>query len=555
MSHQNALTALTRDWLRGITLAGFVPGVRARARVALQDLLEELVAAVRAEPFDPSVGRRVGAELVDLRMSAPQVIGTTVRLLAERLPALSGSDTQDRVFALLEHLTTGFVAAQRNAAVGAAEQLNRSEKIHWRRVQNDLQQRLQHALLHDPRTGLPNEQHLRTHLADLIARAEQKRIGLCLVGLDRYAELADTLGHENAGTLRTAISQRLRQGAPHYVAHLGDDQFALLVPDTYDADDVIKVAEEARNALLAPFPLAGHALRVNATCGVVEDRTAGTHPDHWLRDGRLALGWARADRHDHAVFETVRAEADRGRQRLAAALPAALERGEFLAHYQPIYRLADRAMIGVEALARWQRPGEPEPLAPREFITLAEHTGLIRPLGRLLLTQACRQGVAWRRAGHDLTISVNLSPLQLRDGSLAADVADILHRTGLPAANLQLEITESAALDAADDVLRQLVDLGVGLALDDFGTGFSGLAALARLPVRNAKLAAEFLASDASAVLRHVVALCQALGMTVTAEGIETAGQEELLRKLGCDNGQGFHFARPAPAEQIAAHC
>ncbi|GIE95885.1 putative bifunctional diguanylate cyclase/phosphodiesterase [Paractinoplanes rishiriensis] len=556
-----AVAALTRDWLRDITRAGFVPGIRARARVALHELLEELIAAVRAEPFDPSVGRRIGAELVDLRMSAPPVIGCTVRLLAERLPAvLDGDDDviRDRVLGLLDQVATGFVTAQRNAALGAAEQMNRSEKIHWRRVQHDLQQRLQHALLHDPRTGLPNEQYLRTHLADRVTRAGRARMGLCLLGIDRYAELADALGHDQAGQLLAEIAGRLRQVAErggHLLTHLGDDRFALALAGTCGADDVVKVAEEARHALFAPFPLDGHALHVSVTSGIVEDRAAGTQADHWLRDARLALGWARHDRHDHAVFETGRAEADRSRHRLAAALPAALDRGEFLVHYQPIHRLRDLAVIGVEALARWQRPGEPAPLSPYHFITLAEQTGLIRPLGRLLLEQACRQGVAWREAGRDLMISVNLSPTQLGDPALAADVADILHRTGLPADRLQLEITESAVLDRDGDIVQRLADLGVGLALDDFGTGWSSLAMLSRLPITNVKLAAEFIADagagHATEMLRHVIALCHAIGVTTTAEGVETASQVRLLHELGSDNGQGYHFAPPAPA----VHC
>jgi diguanylate cyclase (GGDEF)-like protein len=560
------LVALTRDWLGGITTAGFVPGVRARARAALHELLEELVAAVRAEPFDPAVGRRIGAELVDLRMSAPPVIGTTVRLLAARLPELMADPDPDRVLALLDHLVTGFVTAQRDAAVDAAEQMNRSEKIHWRGVQHDLQQRLQHAVLHDPRTGLPNEQHLRAHLADTgtgtgtgtETGTGTARLGFCLLGVDQFAELADAFGHDHAGTLLDAIGKRLRhvaEPAGRFLAHVGDDQFAITVADTCDADDVIKVAAEARNAMLAPFPLDGHALRVGLTAGVVEADTDGTHPDHWLRDGRVALRWARQDRHDHAVFEACRAEADRRRHRRAAALPTALEAGEFLAHYQPLYRLADRRVLGVEALARWQRPGEPAPLTPRHFITLAEHTGLIGPLGRMLLEHACQQGMAWRRAGHDLTISVNLSPLQLGDPALAADVADILHRTGLPANRLQLEITESAALEQGYGTLRRLADLGVSLALDDFGTGYSSLAALSWLPIRHVKLAAEFLVDAGgrapAEVLRHVVALCHSLGATVTAEGIETSAQERLLRDLGCDNGQGFHFGGPAPADRV----
>ena len=515
------------------------------------------MAAVRAEPFDPAVGRRIGAELVDLRMSAPPVIGTTVRLLGDVSrrwpPTRRRRRTRTRARpARPPHHRLRHRPARRRGRRSRADEPVREDPL--ARVQTDLQQRLQHALRHDPRTGLPNEQHLRTHLAD----HGRRRRGPPGPLPDRRRPLRGARRHprpRHAGLL-AAIGHRLRQVAKpggHFLAHLGDDQFAIAVTDTCDADDVIKLAEDARHAMLTPFPLDGHALRVGVTAGVVEDQAAGAEPDHWVRDARLALGWARQDRHDHAVFEGPRAEADRYRHRLAAALPAALEAGEFLTHYQPLYRLSDRALIGVEAVARWQRPGEAVPLTPRHFITLAERTGTIRQLGRTLLEQACRQGAAWP----DLVVGVNLSPLQLGDPSFAIDVADILHRTGLPADRLQLEITESATLNQSFDTLRHLADLGVRLALDDFGTGQSGIAALSWLPIRTVKLAAEFIVDTGGRasveVLRHVIALCHALGVTVTAQGIETAGQEQMLQTLGCDHGQGYHFAGPAASSRISA--
>ncbi|WP_127501079.1 putative bifunctional diguanylate cyclase/phosphodiesterase [Actinoplanes solisilvae] len=540
------LAALTDDWLRGVAAAGFVPGVRARARAALHDLLEEFVAAVRAEPFDPAPGTRIGAELVDLRMSAPPVIGTTVHLFAGRLPALLGDDSRGRILELLDRLVTGFVAAQRDAAVRAAEEMNRSEKIHWRAVQLDLQRQLQQAVLHRPDTGLPNEQHLRKTLADL----GEGRLGLMLLRVDRYDELTEALGHDRGARLLTAVARRLRPLG--LLAHLADDLFAVLVTGTSGPDDVLKVADQATRVLAPPFPIDGHRLHVTATAGLVERPAAGVDPGSWLHDARLALGWAPesftlsgpARPEGFAVFDPDRAEAERRRHRLAADMPSALERGEFLLHYQPLVRLADRAVIGVEALARWRRPGDAGLLGPGHFIQLAERTGLIRPLGRRLLEDACR----WGAARPDLLISVNLSPVQLREAGLVGDVADILHRTGLPAARLQLEITETAESLRYRSELAALGALGVRLALDDFGTGYSSLAVLTALPFTEAKLAAEFLlGAGRRGVLRHIIDACHALGMTVTAEGIETAEQESILRDLGCDHGQGFHLGRPTP--------
>jgi diguanylate cyclase (GGDEF)-like protein len=555
-----ALAALAEQWLRGVVAAGFVPGVRARARAALRDLLDELVAAVRAEPFDPAPGYRIGVELVDLRMAAPAVAGVTVRLFAGRLPALLGGD-EDRVLLLLDRLVTGFTTAQRSAAVSAAEQMNRSEKIHWRRVQTDLQRRLQDALLHEAQTGLPNRQFLRKELGERIAAAgPADRLGVCLLSVDGVAELTDALGRDNGDRLLADVAGRLRQVAGHggyFLAHFGEDEFALVVADTSGPDEVVKAAASARVALSPAFPVDGYAFSVGLTAGVVENPLGGTHPDGWLRDAHLALGWARHDRREHAVFEAVRAEADRSRHRLAAAMPVALAKGEFVPHYQPLYRLGDRAVVGVEALARWERPGGLPALNPEQFVSLAERTGLIRPLGRALLEQACRQGAAWRRQGRDLLVSVNLSPLQLGEPGLAAEVADILHRTGLPAHRLQLEITESAAVDEHRDRLRELAALGLRLAIDDYGTGYSSLAVLSGLPVTGLKIAGDLVAhldnasSAAAAILRHTVALCHDLGVEVTAEGLETAERERLAAELGCDLGQGYLFARPGPAAEI----
>jgi diguanylate cyclase len=563
---EDGLTALAEQWLRGIVTAGFVPGVRARARAALRELLDELVAAVRAEPFDPSPGYRIGAELVDLRMAAPAVAGVTVRLFAGRLPELlgGGEETGRRVLELLDRLVTGFTTAQRAAAVSAAEQMNRSEKIHWRRVQTDLQQRLQDALLHEAQTGLPNRQFLRKELGERIAAAPAgDRLGVCLLSVDGVAELTDALGRDNGDRLLADVAARLRQVAAvggYFLAHLGEEEFALVVGRTTGADDVVKAAAAARVALSPAFPIDGYSFSVGLTAGVVENALAGTHPDGWLRDAHLALGWARQDRREHAIFEAVRAEADRSRHRLAAAMPVALARGEFVPHYQPLYRLTDHTIVGVEALARWERPDGLPTLSPQHFITLAERTGLIRPLGRRLLEQACRQGAAWRRRGHDLMVSVNLSPLQLGEAGLAAEVADILHRSGLPAHRLQLEITESAAADEHRDRLRELAALGLRLAVDDFGTGYASLAALSRLPVTGLKIAGELVADldagssgAAAEILRHTVGLCHDLGVEVTAEGLETAARETLVRDLGCDLGQGYLFARPAPPEAITA--
>jgi diguanylate cyclase (GGDEF)-like protein len=551
---------VARDWLSGIARAGFVPGTRAAARDRLRDLLCELIDAIRADTFDADRGRRAGRLLVAYRMSAPGVAGATMRVLAQRMPALLDGDSRAlaRLPELLGEVAAGFAEASREAALTGAESLNRAEKLTWHQAQLELQTRLQHALLLEAVTDLPNRARLRAYLREQIESAgPDRRLGVCMLRIEEFTDLNQALGHDAGDALLAAIGMRLEAAAArsgYFLAHLGDQRFVLVVPDPSGADDVVKAAEQAGRALAQSFDLAGYAPAITAKAGLVEGLTTRADPGGWLRDASVALGWARADDTPYAVFQPARAERDLYRQRLTAAMPAALEQGEFAAHFQPLYRLTDHSVAGFEALARWNRADGV--LSPAEFVPVAERTGLIARLGRYMLEQSCAQAASWHRQGHGLLVSVNLSPRQLTDRGLVASVADILDRTGLPPEHLQLEITESAALDGHHQVLRELAALGVRLAIDDFGTGYSSLALLPHLPIRGVKLAAEFLLAldprdiRSTTVLRHTIAFCRDLGITVTGEGIETAAQERRLRDLGCHLGQGFLFARPVPAAE-----
>jgi diguanylate cyclase (GGDEF)-like protein len=548
-----------RDWLTGVARAGFVPGTRAAARARLRELLLELIDTLRADTFDPDRGLRAGRRLVADRMSAPGVAGATMRLLAERMPVLLDGDGRAlaRLPELLGDVAAGFAEAQREAALTGAESMNRAEKLTWHRAQLDLQTRLQHALLHESVTGLPNRARLRAYLSERIESAgPDQRLGVCLLRIEEFTDLDKALGHDAGDALLAAIGVRLKATAGrsgYFLAHLGDQRFVLVVSGPSGADDVVKAAEQAGRALAQSFDLIGYSPAITAKAGLVEGPADRADAAGWLRDASVALGWARADDTAYAVFQPARAEHDLYRHRLTAAMPAALERGEFAAHFQPLYRLADRSVAGFEALARWHRADGV--LSPSEFIPLAERTGLISRLGRYMLEQSCTQAAAWHRQGHRPVVSVNLSPRQLTDRGLVASVADVLDRSGLPPEHLQLEITESTALDGHHDVLREIAGLGVRLAIDDFGTGYSSLALLPQLPIHGVKLAAEFLSAldpreiRSTTVLRHTIAFCRDLGITVTGEGIETRAQEQRLRDLGCHLGQGFLFARPVTAD------
>jgi diguanylate cyclase (GGDEF)-like protein len=578
-----ALHALAERWLQVVAVAGFVPGRRTRFVLALREMLRELLTAAATEPFDAEPVRRVGARLVELRMADPQVLGASVRLLTDHLPALRDGEAgvaRDRMLLVLEQLINGFGAALRQAAMHAGEDLNRSLRVTWEVEKAVLEIQLQHARLHDAVTHLPNRTFLREQLRSIIATGGAgRRFGLCLLRIDDFDDLNDALGHRLGDEVLEAIGWRLgdlvrawtgEDRGPHglwtgsdrcLLAHLGGERFVLVVTGTHGAEDMVKLAEQARQAVhtVALPAVDGYELRVRVSAGIVEGAvTARAEPDDWLRDVHLALIWAQKDHRDWAVHDDARARVDIARHRLVAAMPAALERGEFEPYFQPLVSLGGPRIIGLEALVRWPHPTLGV-IGPEEFIGPAEQTGLIRPLGHAVLEKACRLGSLWRSRGHDLLISVNLSPWQLDDPGLVASVADVLRRTGLPAGRLQLEITESAAVDSHRGILGELAEFGIRLALDDFGTGQASLASLSRLPVRMVKLAAPLVAdldqpdnAAAVAIVHRTIELCHDLGCTVTAEGIETERQYARLRDLGCDYGQGFRFGRPVSAASIS---
>jgi EAL domain-containing protein (putative c-di-GMP-specific phosphodiesterase class I) len=304
---------------------------------------------------------------------------------------------------------------------------------------------------------------------------------------------------------------------------------------------------------------------VSASIGLVEREINGTTSADLMRDADITLYWAKADGKSRwALYDPERNAREVARFTLSATMPAALERDEFYVDYQPLVRLEDSKVLGVEALVRWQHP-EFGRLAPDRFIELAEETGLIVPLGRWVLRRACQQARRWLDEFGDATpfVSVNLAVRQSRDPALVSDVKSILEEFSLPPHLLQLELTESAIMGTADEpleALRQLSGMGVRIAIDDFGTGYSNLAYLKHLPVHELKIAGSFMegmrAADGadpvdSKIVSTLVSLAHALGLTVTAEGVETPSQAERLRKIGCDAGQGWLFARPGPPHQI----
>lgn len=432
----------------------------------------------------------------------------------------------------------------------------------------EMQDRLSHQATHDTLTQLPNRALFQERLAAALARPTGL-VGLCYLDLDGFKMVNDRLGHDVGDALLVQVAGRLHQCMTDprcLVARMGGDEFVVLVEDPLPGE-LTELAEAILAELEMPFTVAGHDLRITASIGLVEREPGTITPAELLKAADVTLYWAKGDgRGRWAAFDPERHTRDVTRYTLSTTLLAAVQRGEFLVEYQPLIRLCDGRPHGVEALVRWLHPTYGR-LGPDQFIDLAEETGSIVQLGRMVLEQACAQAAGWNAAYPDaeLVMSVNLAVRQAHEPGIVADIAGILGESGLRADLLQVEVTESALLGPAGqpiDALHKLRDLGVRIAVDDFGTGYSNLAYLRHLPLHELKLAGSLIdglrAPDGAApadeaIVTSLIALAHRLGVTVTAEGVETEEQATRLRAMRCDTAQGWYFARPGPPERIAA--
>ncbi len=571
------LAGFAREWARAVGDTSYVPMTRAEVEARLLGLAERIAALVRAEPFRPSEGYRIGAELVSAHLSAPDTLGRTVEVISERLlPAtdMAGAEARRRLAAVLGNLAAGHSRALRDRTLDEQEAIRRAALIAREQAEAALrasEARFRHQATHDPLTGLPNRVLFTDRLAEVFRPPipAGTRVGLCFLDLDGFKAVNDTLGHQVGDRLLVELAHRLgdRIGeAGHLVARMGGDEFLILVERSTGTEDAIKIADWALTTIGEPVLVEGHELIVSASIGIVEGPVAHTDPTELMRSADITLNWAKeAGRGRWALFDRERDNRDVARYVLSAAMPTALERGEFFLEYQPLVGLADGRVRGVEALLRWRHPTLGV-LSPDTFVALAEETGLIVRLGARVMEQACREARRWGELlAEPPYVSVNLAVRQVRDPALVDLVTEILGRTGLPAGRLQLEITESAVMgteDMAVGALRRLADLGVRLAIDDFGTGYSNLAYLRSLPVDELKIAGSFVEglriaggerSVDERILASLVDLAHTLGLTVTAEGVETPLQADRLRAIGCDAGQGWHLGRPGPPDTLAA--
>ncbi|MEV0091747.1 EAL domain-containing protein [Streptomyces sp. NPDC050738] len=447
----------------------------------------------------------------------------------------------------------------------------------------ELQARLRHLQMHDPVTRLPNRTLFFERLSAALdssayGHSGTGRIGLCYLDLDGFKAVNDTLGHRTGDRLLSAVAARLTacadqagytRSSGHLVARLGGDEFALLVEDSTGTEQLADLARSVLVSLQEPFDLAGQRLSVSASIGVVERVAAGTTATGLMQAADTTLYWAKADgKARWTLFDPERNAHRMTRQALTSTLRPAVERGEFTLQYQPLVGMEDGVVRGVEALVRWRHP-QFGMLAPNRFIGIAEEDGSIVQLGRWVLRTACRQARQWQLDHPDeapLFVSVNVAVRQVWDSDLVADVAGVLAETGLAPELLQLELTESAVMGSAGrplQALQALSDMGVQIAIDDFGTGYSNLAYLSRLPVSVLKLDGSFVRGFQyeeggthpnpadEVIVETLVQLAHRLGLTVTAECVETPEQAARLRRIGCDTGQGWLYSRAVAPEKI----
>jgi diguanylate cyclase (GGDEF)-like protein len=404
-------------------------------------------------------------------------------------------------------------------------------------------------------------------LQHALLRADRRRqpVAVMFLDLDNFKLVNDSLGHQQGDALLVAAARRLREclRTSDTVARLGGDEFAILLEDVGCEADAQRVADRIQEVLKPPFCLDGQEVFLTASIGITLSRSGQTSASEFLKEADIAMYQAKSlGRGRSVVFGPELSVRVSARLKLEAELRRALERGQFVVCFQPVVDVHRGQVCQVEALLRWQHP-ERGLIGPGEFIPVAEETGLIIPIGRWVLSEACRQLREWQvedPKGAPAVVGVNLSPRQFQDPNLVDEVARVLAETGLNPASLELEVTEAVMmpdLDLAVETLGRLKALGVRIALDDFGSGYSSLAYLARLPIDTIKVDRSFVAqvldSPASrAVVRAVVGFGAQFGMTVVAEGVETEAQFRQVQALGCGYAQGYYFARPAPRAELA---
>jgi diguanylate cyclase (GGDEF)-like protein/PAS domain S-box-containing protein len=441
------------------------------------------------------------------------------------------------------------------------------------------QERLTYLANYDNLTGLPNRTLFQDRLTQALARADRHKsmVALLFFDLDRFKTINDSLGHAFGDQLLQQVANRVKHALRSYdtvarnspelfqtvtISRLGGDEFTIVLEDIEDVDGAAVVARRVLDSLTQPFLVEGNELYTSASIGIAVYPLDNADAAQLIKHADAAMYRAKEMGRSNYQFYTADLNS-RAQQRMSmeAGLRKATERDEFLLHYQPKVDVRTGAVTGVEALVRWNHP-ERGLIPPLEFIPLLEETGLIIPVGEWVLRTACAQVGAWRRNGAPpLGVAVNLSPRQFRQDNLIAVVADVLAHTGLPARHLELEVTESLLMDNTEmsvNTLAGLRAMGVKVAVDDFGTGYSSLNYLRRFAIDTLKIDRSFVREittneDDAAISGAIIALAHSLRLNVVAEGVENELQLDYLRRLNCDQAQGYLLSRPLPADAALA--
>jgi diguanylate cyclase (GGDEF)-like protein/PAS domain S-box-containing protein len=431
--------------------------------------------------------------------------------------------------------------------------------------QKRAEEQIRHLAQHDALTGLPNRMLLHDRIGQAIAQAQRNRgvLALLFIDLDRFKTVNDSLGHPVGDRLLKTVAERLgacTRGSDT-IARIGGDEFVVLLSDLDQPEDARYVAQKVLDALSEPVTINGHELKVTPSVGICAYPHDGEDVETLMRNADTAMYHAKQmGRNNYQFFTQAMNDAAQERLLLENDLRHAVERGEFLLHFQPMLDLKTGAILGLEALVRWRHPTRGL-VPPSEFVPAAEETGLIGPIGEWVLTRACAQVRAWHNAGHpQLHVSVNCSAQQFQREGFVDTVRRILRETGLPARCLELEITESVIIQHSREVMgrfQALEDMGVRISIDDFGTGYSSLSYLKRIAVHQLKIDQSFVRDihsdpDDAAIVSAIIAIAHSLGLEVVAEGVETSEQLAFLRSLGCDAAQGYYFSKPLPPEEFA---
>jgi diguanylate cyclase (GGDEF)-like protein len=420
----------------------------------------------------------------------------------------------------------------------------------------------EHQAMHDALTGLPNRTLFRDRVdqAILSARRGEAHIAVMLMDLDRFKEINDTLGHHNGDFLLQQIGPRLRHclRESDTIARLGGDEFAILLPNLTEPTAATQVAEKIRSALSRPFVLEGLTLSVEASIGIAFHPDHGTDVDMLLQRADVAMYVAKESHNGHEIYAAEDDQYSPSRLSLVGDLRRALGSGELAVYYQPKADLSSGEINSVEALVRWKHP-ERGLLPPDEFIPLAEHTELIKPLTHEVMDSAFKQCRTWHDHGYNLAIAVNLSVRSLLDLQFPDDVAQLIDEHKVKPEWITFEITESTLMAdtwRAMAVLKRLSAMGIGLSIDDYGSGYSSLSYVKRLPITEIKIDKSFVMNmdqdeNDAVIVRSTIDLGRNLGLKVVAEGVETEEVWNKLAALGCDMAQGYYLSKPVPADEI----